>query len=82
MKGRPVSLTAKEFELLRALIEARGRVLTREGLLDKVWGYDHAVEIESRTVDVHVRRLREKLGSEARRIVTVKGVGYRFDPER
>jgi len=46
-----------------------------------VWGYDRAAEIESRTVDVHIRRLREKLGPEARRIVTVKGVGYRFDRE-
>jgi two-component system alkaline phosphatase synthesis response regulator PhoP len=79
VKGRPLSLTPKEFELLRALVEARGRVLTREGMLDRVWGYDHAAEIESRTVDVHIRRLRKKLGPEARRIVTVKGVGYRFD---
>jgi two-component system phosphate regulon response regulator PhoB len=46
-----------------------------------VWGYADAAEIESRTVDVHIRRLREKLGSEAKRIVTVKGVGYRFDME-
>jgi two-component system phosphate regulon response regulator PhoB len=46
-----------------------------------VWGYASAAEIESRTVDVHIRRLREKLGPEARRIVTVKAVGYRFDPE-
>lgn len=81
VKGRPLSLTPKEFELLRALIEARGRVLMRDALLDRVWGYDHASEIESRTVDVHIRRLREKLGPEARRIVTVKGVGYRFDLE-
>jgi len=81
VKGRPLALTPKEFELLRALIEARGRVLTREILLDRVWGYDHAAEIESRTVDVHIRRLREKLGPEARRIVTVKGVGYRFERE-
>jgi len=79
--GRPLPLPPKEFELLRALIEARGRVLTREILLDRVWGYDHAAEIESRTVDVHVRRLREKLGPEARRIVTVKGFGYRFERE-
>ncbi len=49
--------------------------------LDRVWGYDQASEIESRTVDVHVRRLREKLGPEAKRIVTVKSVGYRFNQD-
>lgn len=80
--GMPVELTAKEFGLLCALIRANGRVLNREQLLEDVWGYADAAEIESRTVDVHIRRLREKLGSEAKRIVTVKGVGYRFDMER
>jgi DNA-binding response OmpR family regulator len=77
----PVILTLKEFDLLRALAEARGRVLSREFLLDRVWGYAAAGEIESRTVDVHVRRLRVKLGEEGRRIVTVKGVGYRLEPD-
>ncbi|MBI4588238.1 MAG: winged helix-turn-helix domain-containing protein [Candidatus Rokubacteria bacterium] len=77
--GREVALTPKEFDLLRALLEARGRVLTREVLLDRVWGYARAEEIESRTVDVHIRRLREKLGAEGRRILTVKGAGYRFE---
>jgi|SRR5215471_17757511 len=75
----PVELTPKEFDLLRALAEARGRVLTREFLLERVWGYAAAGEIESRTVDVHVRRLRMKLGEEGQRIVTVKGVGYRLE---
>ena len=79
--GQPVELTAKEFGLLAALMRADGRVLGREQLLETVWGYGNAAEIESRTVDVHVRRLRAKLGSEARRIVTVKAVGYRFDGE-
>jgi two-component system phosphate regulon response regulator PhoB len=79
--GRPVELTAKEFGLLAALMRADGRVLGREQLLETVWGYGNAAEIESRTVDVHVRRLRAKLGSEAHRIVTVKAVGYRFDGE-
>ena len=79
--GRPVELTAKEFGLLAALMRADGRVLGREQLLETVWGYANAAEIESRTVDVHVRRLRAKLGAEARRIVTVKAVGYRFDGE-
>jgi phosphate regulon transcriptional regulator PhoB len=77
----PVALTPKEFDLLRALAEARGRVLSREFLLDRVWGYAAASEIESRTVDVHVRRLRVKLGQEGRRVLTVKSVGYRLDPE-
>jgi DNA-binding response OmpR family regulator len=79
--GRPVELTAKEFGLLAALMRADGRVLSREQLLETVWGYANAAEIESRTVDVHVRRLRAKLGPEARRIVTIKAVGYRFDGE-
>jgi len=77
--GETLALTPKEFDLLRALIEARGRVLSREFLLDRVWGYSRASEIESRTVDVHVRRLRVKLGPEGRRILTVKSVGYRLD---
>ena len=77
--GRPVELTPKEFDLLQALLGAPGRVLTREHLLNRVWGYARADEIESRTVDVHIRRLRAKLGAEERRIVTVKGIGYRFD---
>ena len=78
---RPLTLTPKEFDLLRALLEARGRVLSREFLLDRVWGYARAGEIESRTVDVHVRRLRAKLGPEGERILTVKNVGYRLDPD-
>jgi len=77
--GEALALTPKEFDLLRALVDARGRVLSREFLLDRVWGYSRASEIESRTVDVHVRRLRVKLGPEGRRILTVKSVGYRLD---
>jgi two-component system, OmpR family, phosphate regulon response regulator PhoB len=79
--GAPVVLTPKEFDLLQALMEAGDRVLSREHLLDHVWGYSRAGEIESRTVDVHVRRLRAKLGAEGRRVATVKGVGYRFDAD-
>ena len=79
--GAPVTLTPKEFDLLRALLDAHGRVLSREFLLDRVWGYARAGEIESRTVDVHVRRLRAKLGDEGRRILTIKNVGYRLEPE-
>lgn len=76
-----VELTVKEFDLLCALMQAKGRVLNREQILESVWGYANAVDIESRTVDVHIRRLREKLGSESERVVTVKGVGYRFEAE-
>ncbi|MBI3628248.1 MAG: response regulator transcription factor [Candidatus Rokubacteria bacterium] len=79
--GQAVPLTPKEFDLLQALLESAGRVLSREQLLARVWGYARADEIESRTVDVHVRRLRAKLGAEGRRIATLKGVGYRFEAE-
>jgi two-component system alkaline phosphatase synthesis response regulator PhoP len=81
VKGKPIELTAKEFELLKTLIKAKGRVLSRDYLLDTIWGYDKAIEIETRTVDVHIRTLRKKLKSEARRIITVKNYGYRFDRE-
>lgn len=81
LAGRVVGLTVKEFDLLSALMQAKGRVLNREQILEVVWGYANAVDVESRTVDVHVRRLREKLRDECHRIVTVKGVGYRFETE-
>jgi len=81
LKGRPVEITAKEFELLRVLMGSKERVLTREVLLSKVWGYENSVNIETRTVDMHVGQLRKKLGKEAERIVTVKSIGYRFDGE-
>ncbi len=81
VKDKPVELTAKEFELLKTLIKAKGRVLSRDYLLDNIWGFDNAVEIQTRTVDVHIRTLRQKLKSEAKRIVTVKNYGYRFEYE-
>ena len=71
-----VALTAKEFELLRGLMQRPGRVMTREQLLSEVWGDDIAVTL--RTIDTHLKRLREKLGPAGRRIETVRGVGYRF----
>ncbi|HVQ31743.1 MAG TPA: response regulator transcription factor [Vicinamibacteria bacterium] len=74
--GQPVYLTAKEFSLLVALLEAKGRVLSRQSLLEDVWGYTYAEGM--RTVDVHVRRLREKLPGLAQKIVTVKSLGYRL----
>ena len=78
-EGQPVYLTAKEFALLLALAQAKGRVLSRQGLLEDVWGYTYAEGM--RTVDVHVRRLREKLPGLAARIVTVKSLGYRLVAE-
>jgi DNA-binding response OmpR family regulator len=80
--GRLVALTAVEFRLLVTLLEADGRVLTRDQLLDAVYGHDEA-EVLDRTVDVHIRRLREKLGDDAERpryVATVRGVGYRAAP--
>jgi two-component system phosphate regulon response regulator PhoB len=71
-----IELTATEFKLLKVLMERKGRVQARDHLLLNVWNYE--TEIETRTVDTHVRRLREKLGSEASLIETVRGVGYRM----
>ena len=78
VRGKEIPLTATEFRLLRLLMERGGRVQTRGQLLSDVWGY--AEDIDSRTVDTHIRRLRRKLGSEADRIETVIGVGYRLRP--
>jgi two-component system phosphate regulon response regulator PhoB len=76
VKGAPVELTATEFRLLALLMERRGRVQARDRLLNDVWGYETA--IDTRTVDTHVRRLREKLGELAHYVETVRGVGYRI----
>ena len=81
VKGRPLDLTYKEFELLKYLAQHPGRVFTRAQLLQEVWGYDYYGG--TRTVDVHVRRLRAKLGPENEQLIgTVRNVGYRFDPVR
>jgi DNA-binding response OmpR family regulator len=74
--GHSVRLTRREFELLRYLVENRNRVLSRDRLLERVWGYDRL--IETRSVDVHVGRLRGKLGEAGKQIETVVGLGYRF----
>ncbi len=79
VKEKEVVLTVKEFDLLRVLMEAKGRVLDREKLLERIWGLDRSIEIETRTVDVHVGQLRRKIGHETKRLVTLKGVGYRWD---
>ena len=74
--GEPVALTLKEYELLRKLMENQNIVLTRDKLLEEIWGYDF--DGETRTVDVHVRTLRQKLGQAGEYIETVRGVGYRI----
>ena len=76
MSGRPVVLTLKEFELLCLLLEHEGMVFTRAQLLDQIWGY--AFDGESRTVDVHIRTLRQKLGKSGALIETVRGIGYKI----
>ncbi len=75
-RGKPIELTATEFKLLTLLAERRGRVQSREQLLRDVWEY-HSL-VDTRTVDTHMRRLREKLGPAAKYLDTVRGVGYRF----
>ncbi len=78
VKQKSVSLTPKEFELLKVLVEKQGKVLSRDNLLESVWGYEQAGEIQSRTVDLHISQLRQKLGPEGKRILTATGAGYRF----
>ena len=74
--GQPIDLTPTEFKLLQILMERKGRVQSRDRLLQDVWGYDQL--IDTRTVDTHVRRLREKMGEAANYVATVRGVGYRL----
>jgi len=71
-------LSTKEFEFLKCLITENGKVLTREKLLELIWGVDRSIDIDTRTVDQHIARLRDKLGAEGSRILTVKNVGYRL----
>jgi DNA-binding response OmpR family regulator len=81
VKGKPAGLSSKEFEFLKILIQAGGKALTRDHLLEQVWGHDPSFEIDTRTIDQHIARLRDKLGPEAKRVITVKNVGYRFETE-
>jgi DNA-binding response OmpR family regulator len=78
LEGRRLDLTTTEFKLLTVLIERRGRTQSRETLLYDVWGYQNL--IDTRTVDTHIRRLREKLGRHSSKLETVRGEGYRFNP--
>ena len=79
VSGRLVELTAKEFGLLKALMEGKGEVVSRGVLLQKVWGFKRPNQSHPRTIDVYIVRLRRKLGPEAPRILTVRNVGYRLD---
>jgi two-component system phosphate regulon response regulator PhoB len=79
INGQPVVLTVTEFKLLEILIRRRGRVQSRDRLLQDVWGYENP--IDSRTVDTHMRRLREKMGASAHWLETVRGIGYRCSVE-
>ena len=76
VKGRRIELTSTEFKLITVLAQRRGRVQSREQLLRDVWEYD--TMIDTRTVDTHMRRVREKLGPAAKHLETIRGVGYRF----
>lgn len=76
VKGKLAYLAPKEFAILKLLIEANGKVLSREQLLEMIWGHEKDMEIDTRTVDQHIARLRRKLRSEAERITTVPNFGY------
>lgn len=77
--GNTVNLTVKEYRLLQELLEAKGRVLSRDTLLERVWGHEKGLDIHTRTVDVHMSRLRTKLGEAGNHIITVRNIGYRID---
>jgi DNA-binding response OmpR family regulator len=76
VRGKAAYLAPKEFAILKLLIEANGKVLSREQLLQMIWGHEKDMEIDTRTVDQHIARLRRKLGEEAERIATVPNFGY------
>src|SRR5262249_3139798 len=78
VRGKRTDLTPKEFDLLKLLIEANGKVLSRDQLLERIWGHGKDMEIDTRTVDQHIARLRHKLKSESERIATVTNFGYQI----
>lgn len=79
VNDRPTRLTKKEFRLLQVLLEAKGRVLSRDALLEQAWPHSSIHGLDTRTVDVHIGRLRRKLGTAGHNIITVRNVGFRFD---
>lgn len=79
VEGKNLMLTSKEFSLLRELLEAKGRVLTRDALLERIWGHEKELNLTTRTVDIHLSRLRRKLGPARNQILTIRNVGYRMD---
>jgi len=79
VEGKHLMLTNKEFSLLRELLEAKGRVLTRDALLESIWGHEKELNLTTRTVDIHLSRLRRKLGPARDQILTIRNVGYRMD---
>ena len=79
MKGKTVGLAPREFDLLALLASQRGRVLSREFLLETLWGYAAGQAPETKVIDVTVSQLRQKLGSASEKLVTVRGYGYRLD---
>ncbi len=79
VNSKPVDLTEIEYRLLQELLEVRGRVLTREALMEKIWGHSKSLKLETRTLDVHMSRLRNKLAPASDHIITVRNVGYRID---
>jgi len=83
VSGTPVDLTYLEYLLLKTLIEERGKVISRDALLERVWHYGNVSVLETRKVDVHIGRLRKKLGDAGGLVITVRNVGYRmaFSPE-
>jgi two-component system alkaline phosphatase synthesis response regulator PhoP len=79
VEGKPVTLTSKEFTLLQFLMDSADRVVSRESILDHVWGHDTSLDLEPRVVDKHIGELRKKIKGESARIVTIKNFGYRFE---
>ena len=79
VSGEPVMLTTKEYRLLQEMLEAKGRVLSRDYLMERVWNTDKTLNIQTRTIDIHMSRLRSKLGPAGRYIITVRSIGYRVD---
>jgi two-component system response regulator RegX3 len=80
LRGEPLALPLKEFELLHALMEHAGRVLTRDQLMDRVWGHDYVGD--GKTLDVHIKRLRSRIEDDPgnpKRITTIRGLGYRYE---